>query len=65
MAMEIPTLEEYFDSVVELKDARLRDQCTMECEFCDCTKSKNFQVNRCQMNWIFQMRIWIIVTTNF
>src|ERR671918_844978 len=39
MAMEIPTLEEYFDSVVEVKDARLRDQCTMECEFCDCTRS--------------------------
>ncbi|HEU4447874.1 MAG TPA: hypothetical protein VFR94_24605 [Nitrososphaeraceae archaeon] len=39
MAMEIPTLEEYSDSVVEVKDARLRDQCTMECEFCDCTRS--------------------------
>jgi hypothetical protein len=39
MAMEIPTLEEYFDSIVEIKDARLRDQCTMECEFCDCTRS--------------------------
>jgi hypothetical protein len=39
MAMEIPTLEEYFDSIVEVKDARLRDQCTMECEFCDCTRS--------------------------
>ena len=38
MAMEIPTLEEYFDSIVEVKDARLRDQCTMECEFCDCTR---------------------------
>jgi hypothetical protein len=37
MAMEIPTLEEYFDGIVEVKDARLRDQCTMECEFCDCT----------------------------
>jgi hypothetical protein len=36
MAMEIPTLKEYF---VEVKDARLRDQCTMECEFCDCTRS--------------------------
>ena len=39
MAMEIPTLEEYFDSVVEVKDARLRDQCTMECGFCNCTRS--------------------------
>ena len=39
MAMEIPTLEEYFDSIVEVKDARLRDQCTMECESCDCTRS--------------------------
>lgn len=39
MAMEIPTLEKYFDSIVEVKDARLRDQCTMECEFCDCTRS--------------------------
>ena len=37
MAMEIPTLKEYFDKIVEVKDARLRDQCTMECEFCDCT----------------------------
>jgi hypothetical protein len=39
MAMEIPTLKEYFDNIVEIKDARLRDQCTMECEFCDCTRS--------------------------
>jgi len=39
MAMEIPTLNEYFDNIVEVKDARLRDQCTMECEFCDCTRS--------------------------
>jgi hypothetical protein len=39
MAMEIPTLDEYFDSIVEVRDARFRDQCTMECEFCDCTKS--------------------------
>jgi hypothetical protein len=39
MAMEIPTLKEYFDRIVEVKDARLRDQCTMECEFCDCTRS--------------------------
>jgi hypothetical protein len=37
MAMEIPTLKEYFDNIVEVKDARFRDQCTMECEFCDCT----------------------------
>jgi hypothetical protein len=39
MAMEIPTLKEYFDNIVEIKDARLRNQCTMECEFCDCTRS--------------------------
>jgi hypothetical protein len=39
MAMEIPTLKEYFDNIVEVKDARLRDQCTMECEVCDCTRS--------------------------
>jgi len=39
MAMEIPTLKEYFDKIVEVKDARLRDQCTMDCEFCDCTRS--------------------------
>jgi hypothetical protein len=39
MAMEIPTLKEYFEKIVEVKDARLRDQCTMECEFCDCTRS--------------------------
>ena len=39
MATEIPTLKEYFDNIVEVKDARLRDQCTMECEFCDCTRS--------------------------
>src|ERR671933_207864 len=37
MAMEIPILKQYFDDVIEVKDARLRDQCTMECEFCDCT----------------------------
>ena len=38
MAMEIPVLKEYFKDIVEVKDARLRDQCTMECEFCDCTR---------------------------
>jgi hypothetical protein len=37
--MEIPTLKEYFENIVEVKDARLRDQCTIECEFCDCTRS--------------------------
>ena len=42
MAMEIPTLKEYFDNIVEVKDARLRDQCNMECEFCDCTRSIKF-----------------------
>src|SRR5919199_4012790 len=39
MAMEIPILKKYFDEVIEVKDARLRDQCTMECEFCDCTRN--------------------------
>lgn len=39
MAMEIPILDGYFDSIIEVKDARLRDQCTMECEFCDCTRN--------------------------
>ncbi|MBV9176984.1 MAG: hypothetical protein JO297_08090 [Nitrososphaeraceae archaeon] len=38
MAMEIPILDEHFD-IIEVKDARLRDQCTMECEFCDCTRN--------------------------
>jgi hypothetical protein len=39
MAMEIPVLKEYFENIVEIKDARLRNQCTMECEFCDCTRN--------------------------
>jgi hypothetical protein len=39
MAMEIPVLEEYFENVSEVRDARFRDQCTMECEFCDCTRN--------------------------
>lgn len=39
MAMEIPVLKENFEDIVQVKDARLRDQCTMECEFCDCTRS--------------------------
>jgi hypothetical protein len=38
MAMEIPTLDDYFESV-EVKDARFRDKCTMECEACDCTRA--------------------------
>lgn len=38
MAMEIPTLKQYFESV-EVKDARFRDKCTMECESCDCTRA--------------------------
>jgi hypothetical protein len=39
MAMEIPVLKEYFENIIEIKDARLRNQCTMECEFCDCTRN--------------------------
>jgi hypothetical protein len=39
MAMEIPVLKDYFEDIVEVKDARLRDQCTMEREFCDCTRN--------------------------
>ena len=39
MAMEIPVLEEYFENVSEVRDARFGDQCTMECEFCDCTRN--------------------------
>jgi len=39
MAMEIPVLNKYFDDIIEVKDARLREQCTMECEFCDCTRN--------------------------
>jgi hypothetical protein len=39
MAMEIPVLNQYFENVSEVKDARFRDRCTMECEFCDCTRS--------------------------
>jgi hypothetical protein len=39
MAMEIPVLNQYFENVSEVKDARFREQCTMECEFCDCTRS--------------------------
>jgi hypothetical protein len=39
MAMEIPVLREYFNKIIEVKDARFRDQCTMECEFCDCTRN--------------------------
>jgi hypothetical protein len=39
MAMEIPVLNQYFGAVSEVIDARFRDQCTMECEFCDCTRS--------------------------
>ena len=39
MAMEIPILNHYFEDILEVKDARLRNQCTMECEFCDCTRN--------------------------
>jgi hypothetical protein len=39
MAMEIPVLDKYFEDIIEVKDARLRDQCTMECEVCDCTRN--------------------------
>lgn len=37
MTMEIPVLKKYFEDI-EVKDARLRVQCTMECKFCDCTR---------------------------
>jgi hypothetical protein len=39
MAMEIPEINKYFENIVEIKDARLRNQCTIECEFCDCTRN--------------------------
>lgn len=39
MAMEIPTLKKYFESVEQVKDARFRNKCTMECEACDCTRA--------------------------
>lgn len=39
MAMEIPTLNEYFESVEKVADARFREKCTMECEACDCTRA--------------------------
>jgi hypothetical protein len=39
MAMEIPELSKYFGDVVEVKDACLRNHCTMECLFCDCTRN--------------------------
>ena len=39
MAMEIPVLNQYFESVSEVKDARFRDQRTMECGSCDCARS--------------------------
>jgi hypothetical protein len=39
MAMEIPTLKKYFESVEEVRDARFREKCTMECEACDCTRA--------------------------
>jgi hypothetical protein len=39
MAMEIPVLNEYFENIAEIRDAPFRDQCTMECEFCDCTRN--------------------------
>jgi hypothetical protein len=39
MALEIPELNKYFNKVVEVKDARARSECTMECEACDCTRS--------------------------
>ena len=39
MAMEISELNKYFEEIIEINDARFRNQCTMECEFCDCTRS--------------------------
>jgi len=39
MALEIPELNKYFNKVVEVKDARSRSECTMECEACDCTRN--------------------------
>ena len=38
MAMELPYLERYLDAV-EVRDARRRKACTMECEACDCTRT--------------------------
>jgi hypothetical protein len=43
-AMEILTLKECFDNIVDVKDARLRDQCTMECEFCDSPVTRSIKL---------------------
>ena len=32
-------LSDYFENISEVRDARFREQCTMECEFCDCTRN--------------------------
>jgi hypothetical protein len=37
ISMKIPLLNKYFEETNEVKDACLRDQCTVECVFCDCT----------------------------
>ena len=39
MAMDLVELSKYFGEVVEVKDARFINHCTMECEFCDCTRN--------------------------
>lgn len=38
MQMEIPSLLPYLDGL-EVRDARKRKACTMECEACDCTRT--------------------------
>ena len=39
MTMEIPVLNKYFEDIIGVRDAQLREQCTMECEFCDGTRN--------------------------
>jgi hypothetical protein len=39
MAMAIPVLNKYFEDIIGVRDAQLREQCTMECEFCDGTRN--------------------------
>src|SRR5918995_5225662 len=62
MAMETPTLKEYFDRIVEVKDARLRNQCTMECEFCDCTARRNLcpKCPHCRINPLMEYYLLLL-----
>ncbi|MDQ6723686.1 MAG: hypothetical protein M3Z01_05410 [Thermoproteota archaeon] len=48
--MEIPKLIKYFEKIVEVKDACLKDQCILECDSMNVLRVVDYSVKHCSKN---------------